>query len=61
MKKLLGILVCGLLWCNFGIAASLTYDDLKKSEKALIKNPEDVLILSSTPADVLQAIFLSLV
>ena len=48
MKKLLGIVVLGLLWCNFGIAVSLTYDDLKKSEKALIKNPEDVLVLSST-------------
>ena len=55
MKKLLGILVCGLLWCNFGIAASLTYDDLKKSEKALIKNPEDVLILSSTNTDFIQS------
>ena len=55
MKKLLGIVVYGLLWCNFGIAASLTYDDLKKSEKALIKNPEDVLILSSTNTDFIQS------
>ena len=56
MKKLLGIVVLGLLWCNFGIAGSLTYDDLKKSEKALIKNPEDVLILSSTNTDFIQSI-----
>ena len=55
MKKLLGIVVYGLLWCNFGIAASLTYDDLKKSEKALIKNPEDVLVLSSTNIDFIQS------
>ena len=56
MKKLLGIVVLGLLWCNFGIAGSFTYDDLKKSEKALIKNPEDVLILSSTNTDFIQSI-----
>ncbi len=55
MKKLLGILVLGLLWCNFGIAVSLTYDDLKKSEKALIKNPEDVLVLSSTNTGFIQS------
>jgi S1-C subfamily serine protease len=55
MKKLLGIVVLCLLWCNFGIAVSLTYDDLKKSEKALIKNPEDVLVLSSTNTGFIQS------
>ena len=56
MKKLLITLFLFLLWCKFGVAASLTYDDLKKSEKALIKNPEDVLVLSSTNTDFIQSI-----
>ena len=30
MKKLLGIMVLGLLWCNVGFAAPLLYEDYRK-------------------------------
>ena len=38
MKKLLGIVVLGLLWCNVGSAAALTLKDYKILENSDVMN-----------------------
>ena len=38
MKKLLGIVVLGLLWCNIGSAAALTLKDYKLLENSDVMN-----------------------
>ena len=38
MKKLLGIMVLGLLWCNVGSAAALTLKDYKLLENSDVMN-----------------------
>ena len=42
MKKLLGILVLGLLWCNVGFAEELTINSLLQDGYKIIKNETKV-------------------
>ena len=42
MKKLLGILVLGLLWCNVGFAEEFTINGLLKDGYKIIKNETKV-------------------
>ena len=38
MKKILGVIVLGLLWCNIGSAAALTLKDYKLLENSDVMN-----------------------
>ena len=45
MKKLLGILVLGLLWCDFAYSQDCSYIDSKKSKDEFIKCIKKELLL----------------